>query len=125
MRQLRRRSTTARRARERLESTAERFDTIGDVRGRGLMLGVEFVDRAADWRGPGPHAPSGDLAESVQAECFDRGLIIELGGRKSATARFLPPLIVSAGQTDEIATIFEEAVTSIHEGRTRTREVST
>lgn len=112
------------RLRDRLESTAGQFDAIGDVRGRGLMLGVEFVDRDADWRGPGPHAPNGDLAESVQAECFDRGLIIELGGRESATARFLPPLIVSAKQIGEIATIFDEAVASVLEGRKGTREVS-
>ena len=76
------------------------------------MLGVEFVDPDADWPGAGPHAPDGDLAEAVQSECFDRGLIIELGGRDSATARFLPPLIVSREQIDDIAAIFDEAVTA-------------
>ncbi|WP_323174333.1 diaminobutyrate--2-oxoglutarate transaminase [Natrialba sp. PRR66] len=98
------------RLRDHLESTAERFDAIGDVRGRGLMLGVEFVDERADWQGAGPAAPDGDLAEAVQAACFDRGLVIELGGRESATARFLPPLIVSASQVDDIAARFDEAV---------------
>ncbi|WP_306055155.1 diaminobutyrate--2-oxoglutarate transaminase [Natronococcus wangiae] len=112
------------RLRDRLESTAGRFDVVGDVRGRGLMLGVEFVDEDADWRGPGPHAPDGDLAEAVQAECVDRGLVVELGGRESATARFLPPLIVSREQVDEIATIFDEAVAAAVRGRERTREVS-
>jgi diaminobutyrate-2-oxoglutarate transaminase len=99
-----------RRLRDRLESTAARFDAVGDVRGRGLMLGVEFVDGDADWKGAGPHAPDGDLAAAVQAECFDRGLVIELGGRESATARFLPPLVVSATQIDDIAAVFDEAV---------------
>lgn len=112
------------RLRNRLEATAEQFNAIGDVRGRGLMLGIEFVDRDADWQGSGPHAPNGDLAESVQAECFDRGLIIELGGRESATARFLPPLIISEEQVDEIATIFDEAVASIFEERKRIHGVS-
>lgn len=101
------------RLRDHLEATAERFGAVGDVRGRGLMLGVEFIDPDATWQGAGPHAPASDFAAAVQAECFDRGLIIELGGRGSATARFLPPLIVSNGQVDEIAAIFDEAVAAV------------
>ncbi|WP_224337838.1 diaminobutyrate--2-oxoglutarate transaminase [Haloprofundus halobius] len=112
------------RLRNHLESTAKRFDAIGDVRGRGLMLGVEFVDVDADWHGAGPHAPDADLAEAVQAECFERGLIIELGGRESATARFLPPLTVSKGQIDEIAAIFDEAVMSAVREHATTQEVA-
>ncbi|MFC6734325.1 diaminobutyrate--2-oxoglutarate transaminase [Haladaptatus sp. DYSN1] len=96
-----------------LETTAERFQEIGDVRGRGLMLGVEFVDRDATWTGAGPHAPDGDVAAAVRAECFERGLIVELGGRESATARFLPPLVVTRQQVDDIAAIFEEAVEAV------------
>jgi diaminobutyrate-2-oxoglutarate transaminase len=96
--------------RDRLTDTAECFDGIGDVRGRGLMLGVEFVDPDTNWQGAGPHAPDGDFAEAVQTECFDRGVIVELGGRDSATVRFLPPLVVSKKQIDDIATIFAEAV---------------
>lgn len=107
------------RLREVLEELGERFEAIGDVRGRGLMLGVEFVDSEADWQGPGPHAPDGDFAEAVQAACFERGLIVELGGRADATARFLPPLIVTRGQVDEIATIFEEAVGAVTAERSR------
>ncbi|AQL42888.1 aspartate aminotransferase family protein [Halorientalis sp. IM1011] len=101
------------RLRDHLDATGERIDAVGDVRGRGLMLGVEFVDPDADWQGAGPHAPDGEFAEAVQAECFDRGLIIELGGRASATARFLPPLTVTATQIDEIAAIFAEAVAAV------------
>lgn len=101
------------RLRDRLETVAKRFEAVGDVRGRGLMLGVEFVDAAADWAGAGPHPPAGDFAGAVQAECFDRGLIVELGGRESATARFLPPLVISKAQVDEVATIFEEAVEAV------------
>ncbi|WP_226013110.1 diaminobutyrate--2-oxoglutarate transaminase [Halomicrobium salinisoli] len=112
------------RLREHLESTAERFDEVGDVRGRGLMLGVEFVDEGADWQGAGPHAPDSDLAEAVQSECFDRGLIVELGGRDSATARFLPPLIITEQQVDDVAAIFDEAVAAAVREQRRTREVS-
>ena len=103
------------RLRDHLETTAARFEAIGDVRGRGLMFGTEFVDPDADWEGAGPHAPDGDFAEAVQTECFDRGLIVELGGRGSATVRFLPPLIVSGRQVDDVASIFDEAVETVAE----------
>ncbi|MGZ0747681.1 diaminobutyrate--2-oxoglutarate transaminase [Haloparvum sp. AD34] len=112
------------RLRNRLDSLAGRFDAVGDVRGRGLMLGAEFVDPDADWAGAGQHPPAGDLAEAVQAECFDRGLIIELGGRESATARFLPPLVISKSQVDEVATIFEEAVEAVVDDRRQPTEVT-
>lgn len=112
------------RLRDHLETMAERFSAVGDVRGRGLMLGVEFVDPDVDWQGAGPHAPDSDFAEAVQAECFDRELIIELGGRESATARFLPPLIVSKTQIDDIATIFEEAVAAVANAEKEPAEVA-
>ncbi|WP_332899114.1 diaminobutyrate--2-oxoglutarate transaminase [Haladaptatus sp. CMSO5] len=89
-----------------------RYDCVGDVRGRGLMLGVEFVE--PDESG-GPHPPDGDLAAAVQQACLDRGLVIETGGINSATARFLPPLIVTRGQVDEIAARFTEAVHAVIE----------
>jgi diaminobutyrate-2-oxoglutarate transaminase len=117
-------ATVGNRFRDRLESTAERFDTVGDVRGRGLMLGVEFVDPAAEWQGAGPHAPDTDLAEAVQAECFERGLVIELGGRDGATARFLPPLIVSKSQVDDITAIFDEAVATVANADAESSEVA-
>ncbi|MBX0298180.1 diaminobutyrate--2-oxoglutarate transaminase [Haloarcula nitratireducens] len=100
------------RLRNYLESVAH-LDAVGDVRGQGLMLGVEFVDPELEWQGAGPHAPDADFAEAVQAECFDRGLILELGGRGSATARFLPPLIVSKDDVDDVGRIFVEAVEAI------------
>ncbi|MFC4405500.1 diaminobutyrate--2-oxoglutarate transaminase [Haloarchaeobius iranensis] len=101
------------RLRTALTETAAGVDAIGDVRGRGLLLGVEFVDPDADWQGAGPHAPDGDRAEAVQAACFDRGLIVELGGRDSATVRFLPPLTISAVEVDEVASIFDAAVEAV------------
>jgi diaminobutyrate-2-oxoglutarate transaminase len=95
-----------------LEATGERFDEIGDVRGRGLMPGVEIVDPDAEYNGAGPHAPDSETAEAIQAACFERGLIVERGGREGATVRLLPPLIVTREQIDDIAAIFDEAVTA-------------
>jgi diaminobutyrate-2-oxoglutarate transaminase len=120
------------RLRDPLDDLEDRFDEVGDVRGRGLMLGVEFVDptavddgsrdadgsASADGDGEVP-PPDGDIASEVKSECFDRGLVIETGGRDSAVARFLPPLIVTPSEIDEIATRFTEAVESVLADRPR------
>ncbi len=89
---------------------------IGDVRGRGLMLGAEIVapDGAPDCCGARP--ADGALAQRVQVECLARGLIVELGGRHDAVVRFLPPLIVTAEQVDDIAERFAAAARAA-EGR--------
>ncbi len=85
------------------------YPQMGDIRGRGLMLGVELVDPrgAVDKLG---HPPAfAALASRVQAECLKRGLILELGGRHGSVVRFLPPLIISAEQVDEVASRFSRA----------------
>lgn len=70
---------------ERLVSFADAVPEIGDVRGRGLMLGVELVDvESGD--------PDGVLARRVQRDALDHGLIVEVGGRDDAVIRLLPPL---------------------------------
>ncbi|MET7856212.1 diaminobutyrate--2-oxoglutarate transaminase family protein [Streptomyces sp. NPDC005318] len=89
----------------RLQALAIDHPCIGDVRGRGLMIGVELVDpeaRAdAGATGAGSEAPPDPvLASAVQQECLRRGLIVELGGRHSTVVRLLPPLTL----TDEQAT---------------------
>ncbi|MEU7554436.1 diaminobutyrate--2-oxoglutarate transaminase family protein [Streptomyces sp. NPDC044571] len=76
-----------------LRDLARAHPCIGDVRGRGLMIGVELVS-------PDTGAAAPDLAAAVRQECLDRGLIVELGGRHSSVVRLLPPLTL----TDEQAT---------------------
>jgi diaminobutyrate-2-oxoglutarate transaminase len=97
---------------DRLQSHLRQIksDCIGEVRGRGLMVGVEIVNPAgqANARGIYPQFPL--LARQIQTECLKRGLILELGGRYSSVVRFLPPLIVTADQIDSICEIFQAAV---------------
>ncbi|TAN51159.1 MAG: aminotransferase class III-fold pyridoxal phosphate-dependent enzyme [Methylococcaceae bacterium] len=83
---------------------------LGEVRGRGLMIGAEIVDASAGVDHLGAYPPSRDLARRIQTACLQRGLIVELGGRQGSVVRLLPPLIVSAEQVDAIAAILEEAV---------------
>ncbi|WP_049902504.1 diaminobutyrate--2-oxoglutarate transaminase [Halococcus agarilyticus] len=94
---------------EHFAAIDERFAAVGDVRGRGLMLGLELVDPTADPDSAGSHPTDPDLAARVRRETFDRGLIVELGGRASATVRLLPPLIVTPEEVDEIASILTDA----------------
>ncbi|HCP31048.1 MAG TPA: diaminobutyrate--2-oxoglutarate transaminase, partial [Pseudomonas sp.] len=98
------------RLRGHLQRLQADYPQLGDIRGRGLMLGVELVDPhgTADAQG---HPPANrELAPRVQRECLKRGLILELGGRHGAVVRFLPPLIISDEQVDEVAQRFAAAV---------------
>lgn len=83
---------------------------LGDVRGRGLMIGIEIVDPGGtrDALGHPPADPA--LASAIQAECLKRGLILELGGRHGSVVRFLPPLIITERQIEHVFEIFTAAV---------------
>ncbi len=85
-----------------LRAIAGRHPMIGDVRGRGLMLGAEIVDPAAapDELGSRPAAPA--LAAALRSAALRNGLIVELGGRFDAVLRLLPPLTLSDGQAAEV-----------------------
>lgn len=86
------------------------FPQLGDVRGRGLMLGVEIVDPSGKPGLGGGYPADPDLTNRIQKACFDRGLILESGGRHGAVLRFLPPLVITEEQVDTIVSIFSEAV---------------
>jgi diaminobutyrate-2-oxoglutarate transaminase len=83
---------------------------IGEVRGRGLMLGVDIVDpdAAADRRGTRP--PSALRARRLQRACFEEGLIVEVGGANVNVIRFLPPLTITAAEVDIISELFARAL---------------
>lgn len=95
-----------------LRALQKDYPQMGDVRGMGLMLGVEMVDPEERPDVLGRFPQSGALASKIQRQCLQRGLIIEVGGRHSSVIRFLPPLIVTAAQIDQIAEIFSAAVSA-------------
>ena len=84
--------------------------SLGNVRGRGLMIGVEVIDPDGERRGSGPPPCCPEMARRIQRNCLRRGLIVELAGRSGSVVRFLPPLIVTSDQIGEIASRFHEAV---------------
>jgi len=86
-----------------LEEIAVRHPSIGDVRGKGLMIGVEFVkDKSTKARAP-------DVREAMIHAAFERGLLLLGCGRN--TVRVTPPLMVTRAQTDQALEIFEDALT--------------
>ncbi|MEV8535326.1 diaminobutyrate--2-oxoglutarate transaminase family protein [Streptomyces sp. NPDC051211] len=88
-----------------LHGLAAAHPCIGDVRGRGLMIGLELVDPDS-----AEHTASPALAAAVRQECLDRGLIVELGGRHSAVVRLLPPLTLTDEQAVAVLDRLADAV---------------
>jgi 4-aminobutyrate aminotransferase len=86
----------------RLKALQANFPVIGEVRGLGLMVGVEFVHQDG--------SPNGGAAEAVREHCLEHGLILLTCGVRDHVIRFIPPLNVSAAELDEGLTIFEGAV---------------
>jgi len=110
-------ATRARKIGERLriafEEAARELPVLGDVRGRGLMLGIELVDpdSAPDASGARPPAPA--LARAVRAEVLERGLLIELSDRSGATLGLLPPLTVTGQEADRVVELLLGAVAAV------------
>lgn len=77
---------------------------IGEVRGKGLMLGVEFV-KDKSTRKPAP-----EYAQAVRKSCHARGLLIEIGGHYGNVARFLPPLVITESLANKGLDIFAGVV---------------
>ncbi|MEU9082636.1 diaminobutyrate--2-oxoglutarate transaminase family protein [Streptomyces sp. NPDC048357] len=86
-----------------LRGLAADHPCMGDVRGRGLMIGVELV-------GPETGAAAPALAAAVRQECLDRGLIVELGGRHGAVVRLLPPLTLTDEQAAAVLDRLADAI---------------
>jgi 4-aminobutyrate aminotransferase len=85
-----------------LEQLADKHPLIGDVRGRGLMIGVELVrDRETKERATAER-------DAVVNAAFRRGLLV-LGAGKNAI-RFSPPLVLTREQADIAIRIFDDAL---------------
>jgi diaminobutyrate-2-oxoglutarate transaminase len=89
---------------ELLRDAQDTLPSVGDVRGRGLMIGIELV-RDRDSKQPWP-----EMAAQIRTECFHRGVIIEVGGHYGNVARFLPPLVISRKLLLTGVEIFVESV---------------
>lgn len=89
---------------KQLKKLQKKYQVIGDVRGTGLMIGIELIKENG---GPNPEAVSKTLKS-----CLDNGLLLISCGSHDQVIRFIPPLIVKKKQIDEALSIFENALKS-------------
>ena len=92
--------------REHLERLAKKHDIIGDIRGRGLLQGIELViDRQT-------REPAYDQGRSIGRSCLENGLILSVR-RKGSVFRFVPPFTTTEAQLDEAADILDYAISQV------------
>jgi 4-aminobutyrate aminotransferase-like enzyme len=90
--------------RDALWSLAARHPTIGDVRGRGLMTGVELVTD------PDSRTPAGDLASHVKDGVRERGILVGTSGRHGNTLKIRPPLCIGRDESELIVTALDDVL---------------
>lgn len=90
-----------------------KYPIIGDIRGRGLMLGCEFVDPTGKPDAIGSFPASGEIAAAVQKKCFENKLIMEKGGRFGSVMRCLCALTVTKEEIDTMLSIFEKSIKEV------------
>ncbi|WP_425556981.1 4-aminobutyrate--2-oxoglutarate transaminase [Frondihabitans cladoniiphilus] len=88
----------------RLTALQQKYDVIGEIRGRGAMIGIEFV------LGAGDKTPHPEMAAAFVAACHREGLLVMVTGDKKQCIRLLPPLTISDELLDDALDVMERAV---------------
>jgi 4-aminobutyrate aminotransferase len=91
---------------DRMTPLVDKLSVVGEVRGKGLMMGIELVE--GDDRTPSPQA-----AAAVLEEARAHGLLVGKGGVKGNVLRLAPPLSVTAEEIDTAADILTEVLTTV------------
>jgi 2,2-dialkylglycine decarboxylase (pyruvate) len=95
-----------------LGALAQRYEQIGDVRGRGLLLGIELVEDRHSRK------PAYALGQAVYRYCFERGLIFSQR-RQGSVLRFVPPMTTSEAQLDRAAQLLDDAFAAALQGNVK------
>ena len=89
---------------ERYEKWLEKYDVVGDVRGLGGMIGIEFVTDKASKK------PNTEFVKNIVHEAAQNGLMVESAGIYGNVIRFLAPLVITDEQLEAGLDIFEAAI---------------
>jgi len=90
----------------RLAALKDANGVVGDVRGRGAMLALEFVT-------PGTKDPAPGIAAAVAARCHSAGVFVLVCGTYGNVIRLLPPLVIEDALLNDALTVLEQAVGSV------------
>ena len=90
----------------RLEAMKAKYPVIGDVRGRGAMIAIEFVE-------PGTHNPNSAAVDSVVKFCHQNGVLVLNAGTYGNVIRFLPPLPISDAQLNDALDVLEAGLAAL------------
>jgi len=88
---------------EKLREVQQESDFIGDVRGKGLFISVEYVKNVESKQ------PFPEFVAQLREQCFQTGLLFEVGGHYDHVIRFVPPLTITKTIVDNAIAIFREA----------------
>lgn len=89
---------------ERYKEWLEKYEVVGDVRGLGGMIGIEFVtDKESK-------TPNSTIVSELVLECANNGLLVESSGVYGNVVRFLAPLVITDEQLEAGLDIFENAI---------------
>jgi alanine-glyoxylate transaminase/(R)-3-amino-2-methylpropionate-pyruvate transaminase len=90
-----------------LDKLKEKHNIIGDVRGKGLLLGIELVkDRQSK-------EPAKEKCAQVMETCKEMGLLLGKGGLWGQTIRFSPPMCINEQDADFLLEVLDRALASI------------
>ena len=92
---------------DKLEQMKDKYDKIGEVRGKGLMIGIELVS------GRSSKAPAVEEAKKVRDFCLGEGLLIGLGGVFNNVLRIQPPLVITQDQLEQALSILDRSFANL------------
>jgi 2,2-dialkylglycine decarboxylase (pyruvate) len=99
---------------------AQRYDFIGDVRGRGVLLGIELVEDRATGK------PANEMTREAVRQCETRGLLVQARGShsRSNVLRLVPPMVSNDSEIDQGMAILDDVFACIAAGRAGTKGVA-
>jgi 2,2-dialkylglycine decarboxylase (pyruvate) len=92
---------------------AERYDFIGEVRGRGVLLGIELVEDRAS------RAPANELCREAVRQCEAKGLLVQARGShaRNNVVRLVPPMVCTDAEIDHGMAILDDVLAALARSR--------